>query len=232
MRALIITDVQNDFCPGGALPVTEGDKVIPVINRVRKCFDIVVATRDWHPKDHVSFASNHPGKKPGDVIQLHGRQQVMWPDHCIQNSYGSDFKPGLNISKNDMIIFKGTDPQIDSYSCFMDNDKKNMTGMDDYLKKKKIKDVYITGLATDYCVKWSVMDAITLGYNVFVITDAVRGVDLVSGDSQKALEEMRSSGAQLVHSSEVIKKFQKKSKNKKNAKVFHNHTDKKRCRTL
>ena len=134
MKALVIVDVQNDFCPGGSLAVPEGDKIVPVINKLRSKFDIVIATKDWHPKNHASFASNNPGKKPGDIIDLYGKPQILWPDHCVQETIGSDFKKGLDIRSNDIIIFKGTDPKIDSYSGFFDNEKKSKTKLDDVLK--------------------------------------------------------------------------------------------------
>lgn len=203
MKALIIVDVQNDFCPGGSLPVPEGEKVVPVINKLRSKFDFVIATKDWHPKNHVSFASNNPGKKPGDVIQLHGKPQILWPDHCVQDSFGSDFKKGLDIRSNDIIIFKGTDPQIDSYSGFFDNDKKSKTELGAILKKNKIDTIYIAGLATDYCVKATALDGLSLGYTVFVIEDAVRGVNLKPGDSKNAIEEMKQKGAQIINSTSV-----------------------------
>lgn len=203
MKALIIVDVQNDFCPGGSLPVPEGEKVVPVINKLRSKFDFVIATKDWHPKNHVSFASNNPGKKPGDVIQLHGKPQILWPDHCVQDSFGSDFKKGLDIRSNDIIIFKGTDPQIDSYSGFFDNDKKSKTELGAILKKNKIDTIYIAGIATDYCVKATALDGLSLGYTVFVIEDAVRGVNLKPGDSKNAIEEMKQKGAQIINSTSV-----------------------------
>ena len=181
MKALIIVDVQNDFCPGGSLPVPEGEKVVPVINKLRSKFDFVIATKDWHPKNHASFASNNPGKKPGDVIELHGKPQILWPDHCVQETRGSDFKNGLDIRSNDIVIVKGTDPQIDSYSGFFDNEKKSKTELGDILKNKKVDMIYIAGIATDYCVKATALDGLSLGYMVFVIEDAVRGVNLKPG---------------------------------------------------
>lgn len=203
MKALIIVDVQNDFCPGGSLPVPEGEKVVPVINKLRSRFDFVIATKDWHPKNHASFASNNPGKKPGDVIDLHGKPHILWPDHCVQETRGSDFKNGLDIRSNDIVIFKGTDPQIDSYSGFFDNEKKSKTELGAILKKNKIDAIFITGLATDYCVKATALDGLSLGYKVFVIEDAVRGVNLKSDDSKNAIEEMKQKGAGIIKSTSV-----------------------------
>lgn len=200
MKALIIVDVQNDFCPGGALAVPDGDKVIPVINKIISYFDIVVATKDWHPKDHISFASHHPGKKPGDIIEHHGIQQVLWPDHCIQNTYGSEIKSGLNIKFIDKIVNKGVDPQVDSYSTFLDNDKKTKTELDSFLKEKGVDEIYLAGLATDYCVRFSAIDGLNFGYKVNVIKDAVRGVNLQPDDSEKALEEIKNQGGKIIES--------------------------------
>lgn len=163
-------------------------------------FDIVVATKDWHPKDHVSFASNHPGKKPGDVIEVHGIKQVLWHDHCIQKNYGSDFKSGLNIRQSDKIIYKGFDPQVDSYSTFLDNDRKSKTELDSFLKEKDVDEIYLAGLATDYCVKYSALDGFSLGYKVRVIKDAVKGVNLKPDDSKAALQEMEKQGAKIIDS--------------------------------
>ena len=200
-KALIIVDVQNDFCPGGALAVPDADLVIPVINKVHKFFHIVIATKDWHPQNHISFASNHPGKKPGDIIQLHGISQILWPDHCVQNSRGSELVSSLNIKEDDPIIYKGTDPQVDSYSTFLDNDKKSKTELDSYLREKEVDEIYLAGLATDYCVKFSAIDGLSLGYKVKVIKDAVRGVNLAPDDSEKALQEIESKGALILDSS-------------------------------
>lgn len=204
MKALIIVDVQNDFCPGGSLAVSDGHTVVPVINRIRKRFEHVIATKDWHPRNHASFASSHPGKKPGDIIDLHGTAQILWPDHCVQETIGSDFKKGLDIRSSDKIIFKGTDPRLDSYSGFFDNDKKSKTQLDIILKKNNSAEIYIAGLATDYCVKYTVLDGLALGYTVFVMRDAVRGVNLKSGDSDDVLQEMAKKGAHIIESNAVI----------------------------
>lgn len=192
-RALIIVDVQNDFIPGGALPAKNGGEVVPVINELEKEFEIVAATQDWHPQNHMSFASNHPGRKPGEVIELNGLQQVLWPDHCVQGSWGAEFHRELDMSRVDKVIRKGTDPQIDSYSGFFDNGRRKATGLEQYLRGREVTDVYVTGLATDYCVLWTARDAQSLGFATHVIADACRGVDLKPGDIERAFEEMRAS---------------------------------------
>lgn len=202
-RALIIVDVQNDFVPGGALPTRDGHEVVPVINRLQPRFDLVVTSQDWHPPDHGSFASNHPGRKPGDVIDLHGLQQILWPDHCVQGTKGAEFHPGLDRSRIDKVVQKGTDPAIDSYSTFFDNGRRKSTGLEQFLRQKGVTDVYLGGLATDYCVLWSARDAVDLGFRTHVVRDACRGVELKAGDIDRAFEQMRSIGVALVSSAEV-----------------------------
>ncbi|MBN1901644.1 bifunctional nicotinamidase/pyrazinamidase [Candidatus Sumerlaeota bacterium] len=205
MKALILVDIQNDFLPGGALAVPEGDQIIPILNQLQKKFDLVVATKDWHPTNHGSFASNHPGRKPGEVVDLNGLQQILWQDHCVQNTRGSEFAPSLDASKIARTFFKGTDPKIDSYSTFFDNAQRKSTGMENFLKGKGVKEVYIAGLATDYCVKYSALDAIRLGFDVTVIIDACRGVNLKPDDSDKALEEMKQAGVRIVKVKDLSK---------------------------
>jgi nicotinamidase/pyrazinamidase len=167
MRALVLVDIQNDFVPGGALPVPEGDKVVPIANRVQPLFDLVVATQDWHPQNHGSFAANHPGKHPGEVIDLNGLPQILWPVHCVQGTPGAEFVPGLEMRQVASIIHKGTDPEIDSYSGFFDNGHRKATGLEAYLKSQGVDDVYVMGLATDYCVKFTVLDAVQQGFRTF-----------------------------------------------------------------
>jgi nicotinamidase/pyrazinamidase len=202
-RALILVDVQNDFMPSGALPVREGDRIVPVVNRLQDGFDLIVATQDWHPRNHGSFASQYPGAKPGDVIDLNGIAQVLWPDHCVQGSPGAEFHPKLDRSRIAQVFHKGVDPEIDSYSGFFDNGHRRGTGLAEFLKSKGVTDVYIAGLATDYCVKFSVLDARALGFNVYVVEDACRGVDLQPGDSAAALDAMRAAGAHVVTSANI-----------------------------
>jgi nicotinamidase/pyrazinamidase len=203
-KALVLVDLQNDFIPGGSLAVREGDAVIPVANRVQKKFDgLILATQDWHPKSHGSFASNHPGKHPGDMIELGGLPQVLWPDHCVQGSRGAQFHPVLDRSRVAKVFRKGTDPEIDSYSTFFDNAHRKSTGLGDYLKSEEITDVYLLGLATDYCVKYSALDAAHLGFKTHVVIDGCRGVELSAGDTQKAIDEMRKAGVEIVTSGDV-----------------------------
>jgi len=204
-RALIIVDLQNDFMPNGALPVPNGDEVIPIANAVQAHFEIIVASKDWHPVNHGSFATNHKGHIPGDVINLAGLSQVLWPAHCIQDSLGAEFVPGFDTHKITQVFYKGTDPKIDSYSTFFDNAHRKATGLADFLQKKKIVELYILGVATDYCVKYSVLDACHLGFKVYVIADGCRGINLKQDDSKHAFAEMKSAGARIIHSYEIDK---------------------------
>lgn len=200
MDALLLIDLQNDFCPGGALEVPEGDAVIPVANEWMQRFDLVVATQDWHPADHKSFAANHPGMlRPGQVVQLNGLQQILWPIHCVQNSFGAELVPALNVKGIHHIVYKGTDPEIDSYSGFFDNGKRKATGLGDYLLGKGVRRVWVMGLATDYCVKYTVLDALDLGLETRVVVRGCRGVNLRPGDVDAALQEMQTAGATLVN---------------------------------
>jgi len=199
-RALILVDLQNDFVPGGALAVRDGDAVIPVANRIQPAFDLIVASRDWHPRDHGSFAANHPGKRVGDVIDLNGLPQILWPVHCVENTPGAEFVPGLDTSRIDRVFLKGTDRDIDSYSAFFDNGHRKSTGMGDYLKERGVRDVYVCGLATDYCVNFTALDALKLGFNVHLIEDASRGVNLKPDDSANALDGIHRAGGQIIPS--------------------------------
>lgn len=199
MRALLIVDLQNDFVPGGALAVKDGNTIVPLINEmVHYPFDLIVATKDWHPADHGSFANNHEGKKPGDRINLGGLDQILWPSHCVQGGWGAEFAPGWDTTVIDKVIYKGTDALIDSYSTFYDNGHRKSTGLEDYLRDKGIKDIFIVGLATDYCVKYTALDALELGFRPYVIVDACRGVNLHPDDSEKALAILREGGAVLL----------------------------------
>ena len=198
MKALIIVDVQNDFLPGGALAVALGNEVIPVINRMAPEFDLVVCTQDWHPADHGSFASQHAGSSVGDVIKLNELDQVLWPDHCVQDSRGAQFADGLDSCWTQHVFRKGTDVQVDSYSGFFDNGRRSATGMGDFLKARGVTEISVTGLATDYCVLFTALDGRSLGFDVRLIRDACRGVDLVPGDVAAALEEMRCAGVEIV----------------------------------
>ncbi|MDX1666299.1 MAG: bifunctional nicotinamidase/pyrazinamidase [Saprospiraceae bacterium] len=204
MQALIVIDIQNDFLPGGALEVPEGDSVVPVANELMHRFELVVASKDWHPADHKSFAANHPWRKPGDVIELNGLDQILWPIHCVQHSFGAEFAEDLNFEKFEEIFYKGTDPEIDSYSAFYDNAQRRATGMGDYLKERGIKNVYLVGLALDYCVKYTALDALELGFNTHLVIDGTRGIDKEAGDVEKAIEEMKEAGAKLIESRELL----------------------------
>ncbi len=199
MNALILVDLQNDFCPGGALPVPQGDLIIPLINVLQPKFELIVATQDWHPADHGSFAANHPGKVPGDVIDLNGLPQILWPTHCVQNSRGAEFVPALDQSRIMKIFQKGTDPTIDSYSGFFDNGHRKSTGLGEWLTDRRVRSVSVCGLATDYCVKFTALDARTLGLETSFIEDASRGVNLKPDDVDAAIEEMRRAGVRVVH---------------------------------
>jgi len=203
MNALLLVDIQNDFLPGGALAVRAGDQVVPLANRVSPMFDLVVATQDWHPADHGSFAANHAGKKPGDVIELGGLEQILWPVHCVQGTPGAAFAAALDRSRVARVFRKGVDADVDSYSTFFDNARRRSTGLSDYLKERGARQVYLLGLATDYCVKYSALDALDLGFDTFVIEDGCRPVEREAGDCARALREMTQAGATIVRSDEL-----------------------------
>ena len=200
MEALIIVDVQYDFLPGGALAVAGGDKIINPINQLIPQFELVVATQDWHPKDHGSFASNHPGMNLGETITLNGLQQILWPDHCVQDTTGAEFDQNLHLPGISRIFQKGTDPSIDSYSGFFDNGHLKATGLGDYLSDRGVEGVNIVGLATDYCVKFTALDAVDLGYRTAVIADATRAVNLNPSDYELAIQEMENRGIRIRQS--------------------------------
>ncbi len=202
MNALVVVDLQYDFLPGGALAVPEGDQVIPVINGLMPEFDLVVATQDWHPPDHGSFASNHKDKKPGDLIDLNGLEQVLWPDHCVQGSHGAELSEELNRREIQEIFRKGTDPDIDSYSGFFDNGHRKSTGLAGYLKSHGVEEVYISGLAADYCVKFTALDALKEDFKTFLFIDATRAVNLQADDFEKAIREMKNKGVHILKSTD------------------------------
>ncbi|MCB1180606.1 MAG: bifunctional nicotinamidase/pyrazinamidase [Chlamydiia bacterium] len=199
MTALVIIDVQNDFLPGGSLPVPSANEIIEPINKLISHFDLVVATKDYHPENHSSFAKTH-GKEDFEIIEYQGHPQELWPIHCVQETHGSEFPKNL---KSDLIaktFYKGTDIHIDSYSGFYDNEQKRSTGLFEYLQEKRVDTVYIVGLAIDYCVKYTVKDARALGLRTFVVVDCCRGIDMHPGDSMRALEACQEAGAHLVES--------------------------------
>jgi nicotinamidase/pyrazinamidase len=196
--ALLLVDLQNDFCQGGKLAVPDGDAVIALANKLQSHFDLVIATKDWHPANHTSFASNHPGKKIGDVVMTNGIEQILWPDHCVQNTKGSELHPELDTAKIKHIFHKGTDPLIDSYSTFFDNKHLRATGLSDYLNREGVTDLYIMGLATDYCVKYSCLDAVQFNFTVHLIENGCRGVELKPGDVASAMQEILDAGVKVV----------------------------------
>ena len=200
---LLVIDVQNCFLPGGSLAVKDGEKVVPVINALAKAFDNVVFTQDWHTPGHISFASSHPGKQPFDLLDLPYGKQVLWPDHCVQGTESAMLSKDLDISKGQLIVHKGYHKNIDSYSAFVEADKKTQTGLAGYLKERGIASVYIAGLATDYCVAWSAVDARAAGFEVSVIEDACRGIDF-HGSVAKAWEDMTAAGVKRIQSSAIL----------------------------
>ena len=196
-QALIVIDVQNDFCPGGALAVAEGDQIVRPINALMTEFDAVILTQDWHPSDHSSFAGNHPGKAPMELIEMAYGTQVLWPDHCVIGSEGAEFHPDLDTSRADMILRKGFRPAIDSYSAFFENDRQTPTGLEGSLRSRGIDKLTLVGLATDFCVNYSAVDAAKLGFEVTVRLAMCRGIDL-GGSLETALNDMRAAGVSLI----------------------------------
>jgi nicotinamidase/pyrazinamidase len=203
MRALILVDLQNDFMPDGSLPVREAYDIIPIANDLQEQFPLVVATQDWHPPDHGSLASNHDAHTVGEVVELHGLQQILWPDHCVQQTAGAAFVETLDLSGVDEVFKKGTDPRFDSYSGFFDNGHRVATGLHTFLEQREVEEVFIAGVATDYCVKYTVLDACRLGFDTHVVIDGCRGVELQAGDVDQAVDEMRDAGATIITSDEV-----------------------------
>ncbi|WP_026950164.1 bifunctional nicotinamidase/pyrazinamidase [Algoriphagus mannitolivorans] len=202
--ALLIVDVQNDFIPGGALEVKDGDQIIPMINAIQKKFSHVIVTQDFHPANHGSFASQYDGKSPGEFVVLGGLDQILWPDHCVQGTFGAEFHKDLDQSNWEVIFQKGKNPEVDSYSGFFDNARKGDTGLNAYLKAKGIDTVFVCGLALDYCVKFTALDAKSLGFETFLIEDATRAVNLSPSDGKDAIEEMRKSGIQICTYKEFL----------------------------
>lgn len=203
MNALLIVDLQNDFCEGGALEVPNGSTIIPIVNQLIKSFDAVIQTQDWHPAEHASFASSHTDKDPYDTIEMDYGTQVLWPDHCVQGSDGAAFHPDLETNKSQVIIRKGFRPEIDSYSAFYENDHQTKTGLTGYLKTRGITDLYTVGLAADFCVKWSIVDGIKEGFNMHIVKDAVKGIDL-DGSLDAAWDEMKTKGVNVVQSDSIL----------------------------
>lgn len=198
----LVVDVQNDFCPGGALAVNDGDAVVPVINRLGRVFPHVVMTQDWHPRNHKSFASAHPGKKPFESIRMPYGEQTLWPDHCVQETQGAAFHEGLDLPNGELIIRKGFRPGIDSYSAFYENDHLTPTGLAGYLVNRRFKRVFVVGLATDYCVHYSAVDARKEGFETFVIEDACRAIDL-DGSLAAAMRDMKDAGVVILQAGDI-----------------------------
>lgn len=203
-RALIIVDMQYDFLPGGALATTGGDQIVDLINRLQPAYDLVVATQDWHPPGHGSFASRHPGAQPGDVVQLAGLEQVLWPDHAVQGTHGADLVAELDRSRIARVFRKGTKPDVDSYSGFYDNGRRGDTGMADYLRQQGVTEVAVVGLALDYCVKYTALDAARSDFRTSVIVDATRAVNLAPDDHQQAVDTMQAAGVRVENSVSIV----------------------------
>ena len=203
LDALVLVDIQNDFVPGGALAVPAGDQIVPLANRLQQCFELIVATQDWHPATHGSFATNHDGRKTGDLIDLNGLPQILWPTHCVQDTSGADFVSELERNRWSRVFPKGARSEVDSYSGFFDNGRLNATGLGDYLRERGVTNLYLLGLATDYCVKFTALDACHLGFKTLLIEDACRGVDLKPGDVDRAIKEMKDAGVEVVTSASV-----------------------------
>jgi len=203
MEALILVDIQHDFLPGGSLAVPDGDQIIPVANHLQESFDHIIATQDWHPRNHGSFAANHENKEPGDIIELNGLEQILWPIHCVQGSEGAEFAKDLQKDNIQKIFRKGTDPEIDSYSGFFDNGHKKATGLHEYLQEKNIDTVVLVGLAADVCVRFTALDALELKYETIIVKDGTRAVE-GQENFDKTMKELQEKGAKLVESSELI----------------------------
>ena len=200
--ALIVIDVQNDFCPGGALEVPDGDAVVEKINRLADIFQVKVFTQDWHPSDHASFAANYAGKQAFDAVDLSYGTQVLWPSHCVQGTQGAEFHAELETSKADVIVRKGFRAEIDSYSAFFENDRETPTGLEGYLRSRGVEKIFCAGLATDFCVRYSAVDAARLGFEVALIEDACRAIDL-DGSLSAAMKEMRELGVAIEQTSSI-----------------------------
>ncbi|KOF19762.1 isochorismatase [Ensifer adhaerens] len=196
-EALIVVDVQNDFCPGGALAVSGGDEIVPVVNDLIRKFEHVILTQDWHPAGHSSFASVHPGKAPFETVAMSYGEQTLWPDHCVQGSTGADFHPSLEWTRAELVIRKGFRTGIDSYSAFFENDRRTPTGLAGYLRDRGIESVILCGLATDFCVAFSALDAVARGFSTSVVLDACRGIDL-NGSLSAMITRMRQAGVRMV----------------------------------
>lgn len=204
MKVLLLVDLQNDFLAGGSVPVPQGDAIIPIANQLEGCFKLVVATQDWHPANHKSFAPNHPGRQPRDVVTLKKQTQTLWPTHCVQNTRGAELTSSLMLNRVNKVLRKGTDAEIDGYSAFFDQDQSHGTGLYEYLKDRKVKKVYVLGLGTDHCVKATAMNAAALGFKTYLVEDACRAWNFKPDESQTAIEEMKEAGVHIIHSRELL----------------------------
>lgn len=204
--ALLLVDIQNDFLPGGALAVADGDAVVPVANRLMSAFDHVIATQDWHPPQHKSFAVEHVGKQPFDTVDLDGLEQILWPVHCVQGTPGAGFASGLDIAPIDAVVRKGSDARIDSYSAFYDNGHRKATGLTELLREQGVDGVAVMGLAADVCVAYTVHDALAAGFKVWLVQDGVRGVNMQPDDTQRAITAMGAAGAIITDSQTLLRK--------------------------
>ncbi len=198
MKCLVVVDIQNDFMPEGALGVKGAHEIVPIINSLMPKFPLVVATKDWHPPNHCSFAATHPGKKVGDTVEIQGQTQILWPVHCVRNTPGAEFTPSLDTAFFSSIFYKGTDPEVDSYSAFYDNAHHRSTGLAEYLKTHAVTEVYLAGLTTEYCVLYSALDALDEGFKVSILLDACRGINLHPHDVDHALAAMTARGAKII----------------------------------
>ncbi len=203
-RALVLVDLQYDFCPGGALAMADGDATVAVATRLMPRYPLVVATQDRHPADHGSFAANHPGRAPYEVIELHGLTQVLWPVHCVVDTRGAALHDDLDRARIAAVFPKGTDPAVDSYSGFWDNGRRKATGLGDWLRAQGVTEVHVLGLATDYCVRATAIDAVTDGFACTLIADGCRAVELAPGDGARAIEAMRAAGVTIATSEQLV----------------------------
>lgn len=202
MKALILVDIQYDFTTGGNLEVKQGEEIIPLVNSLQEQFELIVATQDWHPPDHLSFASNHPGRKPFDTTMLNGQEQVLWPDHCVQGTPGADFHADLNMTRVAAIFRKGMDPSVDSYSGFYDNGRLRNTGLAGYFRDMRVTDVFVAGLAGDYCVYFTARDALLEGFACTVIADATRPISVAG--FRTAIEDLKQHGGVIIESRDLL----------------------------
>jgi nicotinamidase/pyrazinamidase len=204
MNALLLIDLQNDFLPGGAVPVPHGEAVLPFANQLQGAFKLVAATQDWHPSNHKSFASAHPGRKPGDTTHLKKTPQLLWPTHCVQNTRGAELAPALMLNRVNKVFRKGTDADIDGYSAFFDSGHARATGLHEYLQDKRVTEIYVLGLGTEVCVKATALDALALGFKTFLIEDACRGFNLKLDEMKADIEELRKAGVILIQSRSLL----------------------------